>query len=70
MIVLIWWGVMICNPLYVLVAYVWDIVELVLFLRAYTELYIWDSLFVVPLVVIVPSGGGWVHIIFCTLFGL
>ena len=31
----------ICSPLYLLVAYVWDIVGLILFLGVYIILYIW-----------------------------
>ena len=41
MISLIWGEVMICSPWYLLVEYVWDIVGLILFLGAYTILYIW-----------------------------
>ena len=43
---LIWGGVLICRPLYVLVAYVWDVVGYILFLGVYIKLYIGDySLF-------------------------
>ena len=51
-----------------MVAYVRYIVGLILFLGVYTELYIGDSSYVVPLAVIVPIVGGWVHIPVCTLF--
>ena len=44
---LIWGGVLICSPLYVVVAYVWDIVGHILFLGVYIKLYIGDCLFVV-----------------------
>ena len=44
---LIWGGVLICSPWYVLVAFVWDIAGHILFSGVYTELYIGDSLFVV-----------------------
>ena len=40
-------GVLICSPLYVLVAYVWDIVGHILFSGVYIKLYIGDCLFVV-----------------------
>ena len=35
-------GVLICSPLYVLVAYVWDIVGHILFSGVYIKLYIGD----------------------------
>ena len=44
---LIWGGVLICSPLYVLVVYVWDIVGHILFSGVYIKLYIGDCLFVV-----------------------
>ena len=44
---LIWEGVLICSPLYVLVAYVWDVVGHILFSGVYIKLYIGDCLFVV-----------------------
>ena len=44
---LIWGGVLICSPWYVLVALVWDRVGHILFSGVYTTLYIWDSLIVV-----------------------
>ena len=44
---LIWGGVLICSPWYVLVEFVWDIVGHILFSGVYTALYIGDSLFVV-----------------------
>ena len=40
-------GVLICSPLYVLVAYVWDIVGHIFFSGVYIKLYIGDYLFVV-----------------------
>ena len=61
-------GVMIFSPWYLLVAYIWDIVGLRLFLGVYTKLHIWNSLFVVLLVVIVLNVGCWVLIPICTLF--
>ena len=36
-----------CSPLYVLVAYVWDVVGHILFSGVYITLYIGDCLFVV-----------------------
>ena len=44
---LIWGGVLICSPWYVLVALVWDLVGHILFSGVYTALYIGDSLIVV-----------------------
>ena len=44
---LIWGGVLICSPLYVLVAYVWDVVGHILFSGVYIQLYIGDYFFVV-----------------------
>ena len=44
---LIWGGVLICSPWYVLVEFVWDIVGHILFSGVYIALYIGDSLFVV-----------------------
>ena len=44
---LIWGGVVICSPWYVLVAFVWGRVGHILFSGVYTTLYIWDSLIVV-----------------------
>ena len=38
---------MICSPLYVLVAYVWDIVRHILFSGVYIKPYIGDCFFVV-----------------------
>ena len=36
-----------CSPLYVLVAFVWDVVGHILFSGVYIKLYIGDCLFVV-----------------------
>ena len=44
---LIWGGVLICSLLYLLVAYVWDVVGHILFSGVYIKLCIGDCLFVV-----------------------
>ena len=44
---LIWGGVLICSPWYVLVVYVWESVGHILFSGVYIELYIGGYLFVV-----------------------
>ena len=44
---LIWGGVLICRPKYLLVVYVWDIVGHILFSGVYIQLYIRDCLYIV-----------------------